>query len=101
MTSPNQKLPTLLLATLAGWSLIVAICVYAGLGGRYSLHPDDASRVPELPRLDLSRRETAQQLAEYAMAASGRCSTRTATLAGAGGPNAGDATGAPVLVPLA
>ena len=53
VTAP--RLPTLLLAAFAGWSLVVAIVVYAGLGGRYSLHPDDASRVPELPRLDLSR----------------------------------------------
>lgn len=50
-----QRLPTLLLAAFAFWSLMVAIVVYAGLGGRYSLHPDDASLVPELPRIDLSR----------------------------------------------
>ncbi len=55
MATASQRLPTLLLTAFAGWSLLVLAVVYAGLGGRYSLHPDDASRVPELPRLDLSR----------------------------------------------
>lgn len=55
MATASQRLPTMLLAAFAGWSLLVMAVVYAGLGGRYSLHPDDASRVPELPRLDLSR----------------------------------------------
>lgn len=58
MASASQRLPTLLLTAFAGWSLIVVVCVYAGLGARYSLHPDDASRVPELPQLDLSRAQT-------------------------------------------
>lgn len=67
MATASQRLPTLLLGAFAGWSLLVAVCVYAGLGARYSLHPDDASRVPELPRLDLSRAQNPLGvLTEYA-----------------------------------
>lgn len=55
MATASQRLPTLLIGAFAFWSLLVLVCVYAGLGARYGLHPDDASRVPELPRLDLSR----------------------------------------------
>lgn len=40
---------TLLLATLAAWALVSALVASAGLGGRYSLHPDDPSLVPPLP----------------------------------------------------
>jgi general secretion pathway protein N len=58
MKVANQRLPTLLLAAFALWCLLVLVVVYAGLGGRYSLHPDDASRVPTLPQLDLSRAQT-------------------------------------------
>jgi general secretion pathway protein N len=53
--TPNQRLPTYLLAAFAGWSLMVVIAAFAGLGSRYGLHPDDASRVPPLPQVDLSR----------------------------------------------
>lgn len=68
MAASNQRLPTLLLGAVALWSLLVLVAVYAGLGGRYSLHPDDASRVPELPRLDLSRAQNPlQPLPEYAV----------------------------------
>jgi general secretion pathway protein N len=64
----SQRLPTLLLGAIAFWSLLVLVAVYAGLGGRYGLHPDDASRVPELPRLDLSRAQNPlQPLTEYAV----------------------------------
>jgi general secretion pathway protein N len=58
MMATRQHLPTLLLGAFAAWSLLVLIVVQTGLGERYSLHPDDASRVPELPRLDLSRAQT-------------------------------------------
>ena len=58
MSAAQQRLPTLLLGAFAGWSLLVFVAVQTGLGARYSLHPDDASRVPELPRLDLSRAQT-------------------------------------------
>lgn len=53
--TPNQRLPTYLLAAFAGWCLMVVIAAFAGLGSRYGLHPDDASRVPPLPQVDLSR----------------------------------------------
>lgn len=55
MLAPNQRLPTYLLAAFAGWCLMVAIAAFAGLGARYGLHPDDASRVPPLPQVDLTR----------------------------------------------
>jgi general secretion pathway protein N len=67
MAVTAQRLPTVLLAAFAGWCLMVAIVVYAGLGARYSLHPDDASLVPELPRLDLARAQAPlDELAQYA-----------------------------------
>lgn len=66
--TPNQRLPTYLLAAFAGWALVVAIAAFAGLGARYSLHPDDASRVPPLPEVDLSRaRSPLQPLDAYAV----------------------------------
>lgn len=40
---------TLLLATLAAWALVSALVASTGLGGRYSLHPEDPSLVPALP----------------------------------------------------
>lgn len=55
MLTPNQRLPTYLLAAFAVWCLMVAIAAFAGLGSRYGLHPDDASRVPPLPQVDLTR----------------------------------------------
>ena len=58
MKIANQRLPTLLLGVFALWAVLVAIAAYAGLGGRYGLHPDDPSRVPALPQLDLSRAQT-------------------------------------------
>lgn len=61
MASTSQKLPTYVLGAIVGWSLLVAVTVYSGLGGRYALHPDDASRVPELPRVDLSRAQNPLQ----------------------------------------
>ena len=68
IAATQQRLPTLLLGAVALWSLIVLVCVYAGLGGRYSLHPDDPSQVPPLPTVDLSRAENPlQALPEYAV----------------------------------
>lgn len=40
---------TLLLGTLAAWALVSVLVASAGLGGKYSLHPDDPSLVPPLP----------------------------------------------------
>lgn len=68
MNVARQHLPTLLLGAFALWSLMLLIAVYAGLGGRYSLHPDDASLVPALPQIDLSRAQNPlQPLADYAV----------------------------------
>lgn len=66
--TPNQRLPTYLLAAFALWCLVVAIAAFAGLGSRYGLHPDDASRVPPLPQVDLSRaRSPLEPLDAYAV----------------------------------
>lgn len=62
--TPAQRLPALLMAVTVLWALIFAIAAFAGLGGRYRLHPDDPSRVPALPALDLSRAHSPLQLAE-------------------------------------
>lgn len=51
----SQRLPALLMAVVALWALIFAIAGFAGLGGRYGVHPDDPTRVPPLPALDLSQ----------------------------------------------
>ena len=68
IASAQQRLPTLLLGAFALWSLLVTVCVYAGLGGRYSLHPDDPSQVPPLPVVDLSRAQNPLgALSEYAV----------------------------------
>ena len=68
MAAARQRLPTLLLGAFALWSFLVLVAVYAGLGGRYSLHPDDPSQVPPLPTVDLSRAQTPLQgLADYAV----------------------------------
>lgn len=62
--TPAQRLPALLLAVTALWALIFAIAGFTGLAGRYRLHPDDPSRVPEVPALDLSRARSPLQLVE-------------------------------------
>lgn len=68
IAAAQQRLPTLLLGAFALWSLLVLVTVYAGLGGRYSLHPDDPSQVPPLPQVDLSRAQNPlQPLPEYAV----------------------------------
>jgi general secretion pathway protein N len=68
IAAAQRRLPTLLLGAVALWSLLVLVCAYAGLGGRYSLHPDDPSQVPPLPTVDLSRAQNPlQALTEYAV----------------------------------
>ena len=68
IAAAQQRLPTLLLGAFALWCLLVTVVVYAGLGGRYSLHPDDPSQVPPLPVVDLSRAQNPLQgLPEYAV----------------------------------
>lgn len=62
-----QRLPALLMAVTVVWALIFAVAGLAGLGGRYRLHPDDPSRVPALPALDLSQAHSPlQQVDAYA-----------------------------------
>lgn len=56
--SGSAHLLTLALATLAGWAALTALVVYAGLGGRYTLHPDDPSLAAALPEVNLARAET-------------------------------------------
>lgn len=51
----SQRLPALLMLVTALWALIFAVAGFAGLAGRYRLHPDDPSRVPPLAALDLSQ----------------------------------------------
>ena len=68
IAAAQQRLPTLLLGAVALWSLLVLVAVYAGLGGRYSLHPDDPGQVPPLPTVDLSRAQNPlEPLARYAV----------------------------------
>lgn len=63
-----QRLPALLMGTVAVWALIFAIAALTGLGGRYGLHPDDPASVPPLPELDLSRAHSPLEPVEaYAM----------------------------------
>ncbi|MEZ5543717.1 MAG: hypothetical protein R3F10_00695 [Lysobacteraceae bacterium] len=64
---PAQRLPVLLAAVVALWALLFLISALAGLGGRYRLHPDDASLVPPLPQIDLSQaRSPLETLDAYA-----------------------------------
>lgn len=63
----SQRLPALLLAVVALWALIFTVSALTGLGGRYGVHPDDPSRVPPLPALDLSQaRSLLQSVETYA-----------------------------------
>lgn len=63
----SQRLPALLMGVTALWALIFAIAGFAGLGGRYGIHPDDPARVPPLPALDLSQaRSPLQPVETYA-----------------------------------
>ena len=57
-SSGSGNLLTLALATLAGWAALTALVVYAGLGARFTLHPDDPSLASPLPQVNLARAET-------------------------------------------
>lgn len=54
MASPGVRLMIALLATTAFWALLVLIATWSGLGGRYSLHPDDPDRVEPVPEVELA-----------------------------------------------
>jgi general secretion pathway protein N len=97
----RQRLPTLLIAAFAFWTLLVLAAVYTGLGGRYSLHPDDASRVPELPVADLSRAQNPlQSLSDYAVVGERPLFNADRRPLPAPEGEAGDAEAAPVAIPL-
>lgn len=101
MNVARQHLPTLLLAAFALWSLMVLVAVYAGLGGRYSLHPDDASRVPALPQIDLSRAQNPlQPLDDYAVVGERPLFNADRRPLPPLPSEAGDAEQAPVAIPL-
>ncbi len=55
------------LAALAAWSLGLLLLAFAGLGGRFGPHPDDASLAPPLPEARLSEQQSRLgPLAQYA-----------------------------------
>ncbi len=51
-------LSTLLLGAFAGWCLLLAVVAIAGLGGKFSEHPDDPGLAPPLPTLGSEAAET-------------------------------------------
>ncbi len=59
MSAASLRLLTLLLAVFCGWSLLVLLAVETGLGGRYSLQPEDAEQIAVPPSLRLDRAQSA------------------------------------------
>ena len=57
---------TLLLATLAGWAVLVAILALAGLGSRITPLADDPGSAPRLPAVPKAAPERLGTLAQYA-----------------------------------
>lgn len=58
MSGGPGRIATLLLAAFAAWALVTAIAAWTGLGGRYSLHPEDLSLASPPAPLELSRAES-------------------------------------------
>jgi len=56
---------TLLLGTVAGWAVLVAILALAGLGGRITPLADDPGSAPRLPTLPRAAPERLGPLAQY------------------------------------
>ena len=56
---------TLLLGTVAGWAVLVAILALAGLGGRITPLADDPGSAPRLPTLPKAAPERLGPLAQY------------------------------------
>lgn len=54
MASSGARLMILLLGTLALWALLALVATWAGLGGRFSLHPEDLGRVEDVPAVELA-----------------------------------------------
>jgi len=68
MSAATQRLLTLLLAVFCGWSLLVLLVVEAGLGKRYSLHPEDAAQIDVPPSLRLDSAKSAlDDISSYAV----------------------------------
>jgi general secretion pathway protein N len=67
MSASNARLLTLVMACFCGWSLVVLLVVESGMGGRYSLHPDDPDQIAVPPSLRLDRAQSAlSELSAYA-----------------------------------
>ena len=58
MASSGIRLLLLLLGTLALWALLALVATWLGLGGRFSLHPEDLSRVEAVPVVKLAGKAT-------------------------------------------
>ncbi|MGQ0800098.1 MAG: hypothetical protein ACT4NL_08315 [Pseudomarimonas sp.] len=70
MSAASLRLLTLLLSVFCGWSLLVLLAVETGLGGRYSLQPEDAEQIAVPPSLRLDRAQSALgSLESYAVIA--------------------------------
>ena len=54
MASSGARLLTWLLATVALWALLALIAAWSGLGGRYTLSPDDPTQVEAVPAVKLA-----------------------------------------------
>jgi len=54
MVNSGAKLMIVMLGTAALWALLVLISTWLGLGGRYSLHPEDLGRVEAVPAVALA-----------------------------------------------
>ncbi len=59
MSAASLRLLTLLLSVFCGWSLLVLLAVETGLGGRYSLQPEDPEQIAVPPSLRLDRAQSA------------------------------------------
>lgn len=59
MSATSLRLMTLVLAVICGWSVVVLLVVEAGLGARYSLHPEDPEQIAVPPSLRLNRAQSA------------------------------------------
>lgn len=58
MSAVSLRLLTLVLAVFCGWSFVVLLAVEFGLGGRYSVHPEDGAKIAVPPSLRLNRAES-------------------------------------------
>jgi general secretion pathway protein N len=70
MSAVSLRLLTLVLAVFCGWSFVVLLAVEFGLGGRYSVHPEDGAKIVVPPSLRLNRAESSlDSLQAYAVIA--------------------------------